>query len=131
MKNSAGVGMDDTVKRVNTQSKLCPQQKFALVGYSQGAGVIHGAFQSKDRTYPKAKGPRPVLDGDAKKKIVAVVTFGDPAFMGSANPKRTALVFPIPPDFQSKFKLNCAHGDPVSGLAYMLSEAFTDLGAEL
>ena len=101
------------------------------MGYSQGAGVIHGAFQSKDRTYPKAKGPRPVLDGDAKKKIVAVVTFGDPAFMGSANPKRTALVFPIPPDFQSKFKLNCAHGDPVSGLAYMLSEAFTDLGAEL
>jgi cutinase len=107
LKESARKGMDDVINRLNKQSKLCPDQDFTLVGYSQGAGVIHGIFQGAGRTYPGQKGTAPVLDPSVLPKIKALVTFGDPGFRGE-------LVFPYPKEFQSRVKINCAHKDPVS-----------------
>jgi Cutinase len=40
--------------------------KFAIVGYSQGAGVMH----SSDKR----------ITGDIRKKVVAAVMFGDPSY---------------------------------------------------
>jgi len=114
LKHSAGLGMDDVINRLNTQAKACPEQHFALVGYSQGAGVVHGIFQGESRTYPGSKGKLPVLENDVIPKILAIVTFGDPGFMGETNPNpRAKLVFPIPKGLEAKTMINCSHGDPV------------------
>jgi Cutinase len=106
--------MDDVIRRLNSQSKACADQRFALVGYSQGAGVIHGIFQGATRTYPNSTGKLPVLEPQVIPKILAIVTFGDPGFMGQDNSNpRAKLVFPIPKDLQAKTMINCSHGDPV------------------
>jgi cutinase len=110
LKASGGVGIDDIINRLNKQVKLCPQQLFSLVGYSQGAGVVHGIFEYENRTYPGAVGARPILDqASVLPKISSIVTFGDPGFRGDYK-----LVYRIPAELQSKLKINCSHGDPVS-----------------
>jgi pimeloyl-ACP methyl ester carboxylesterase len=84
-------GAVDVVQRVVSQSLKCPRQTFALVGYSQGAGVMHRAADDLPRSlYPKIK---------------ALVMFGDPSV-------RTGTRFPA--ELQAKLLQNCAKGDPVS-----------------
>ncbi|TKX24094.1 cutinase-like protein 5 [Elsinoe australis] len=58
-------GSSDVVARLRRQSAACPDQKFALVGYSQGAVVMRAAVTS--------------LSTSIQNKIVALVMFGDPA----------------------------------------------------
>ena len=61
---SRNVGRDDIVKHLTEQAKKCPNQKYAMVGYSQGADVVHsGVAQLDPSLYPR---------------IVALVMFGDP-----------------------------------------------------
>jgi cutinase len=109
--DSAPVGEDDVINRLNHQSKECPKQKFALVGYSQGAGVVHGAFASTKRPYPGGPAVRPKLDAGVMDKILALVMFGDPAYSGSTGPSNVAPTFPDP--LYAKLRENCAPGDPV------------------
>jgi cutinase len=110
LKASGGVGKDDVINRLNKQVKLCPDQLFSLVGYSQGAGVIHGIFEYENRTYPGAVGTLPTLDqASTLAKISSIVTFGDPGFRGDYK-----LVYRIPAELQSTLKINCSHGDPAS-----------------
>jgi Cutinase len=67
---SRALGSQDVINRLKAQSSQCPNQKYALVGYSQGAGVIHAAMKDIDASlYPK---------------IVALVMFGD---FGSQYPQ--------------------------------------------
>jgi predicted esterase len=49
--NSESLGVTDTVNHVVNQASLCPKQVFALVGYSQGADLMHNAT-IKLNTYP-------------------------------------------------------------------------------
>lgn len=58
------VGQTDVVNRLKKMDKECPDMKFALVGYSQGAMVMHQAD--------------PNIPADIRKKIVAAAMFGDP-----------------------------------------------------
>jgi cutinase len=88
---SLSTGVQDTIGRLNRQIKACPDQTFAIVGYSQGAGVMHSAAAK--------------FDPAVIPKIVAAVMFGDPGF-------KRASAFPVP--IQSKLKENCNPGDPVS-----------------
>lgn len=81
------------VNRLVSQSELCPDQTFALVGYSQGAGVMHSAADK----VPKELFP----------KIKALAMFGDPG-------ERLGREFPA--ELQGKVLQNCAEGDPVSNL---------------
>jgi type IV secretory pathway VirJ component len=92
-------GVTDVINRLTEQDKACPNQKFALVGYSQGAGVMRGAA-------PKI--PQAIQD----RKIAAVVMYGDPGLKRNAK---------FPPALQSKLFENCAPGDPVrsSHLAHL------------
>ena len=56
-------GGEDVIIHLKSQSAKCPNQKYALVGYSQGAGVMHQAMSKIDSSlYPK---------------IIALVMFGD------------------------------------------------------
>jgi len=61
----ADQGAKDTIQRLTTKDKECPDMKYAIVGYSQGAGVMHSA----DRSIPASIRP----------KILAAVMFGDPS----------------------------------------------------
>jgi predicted alpha/beta-fold hydrolase len=54
------------VKYLNNQNKACPNQKFAIVGYSQGAMVMHLAFNNKEE----------VVSASAVKQIVGGAMFG-------------------------------------------------------
>lgn len=85
-------GRRDVIDRLEQQSRQCPDQTFALVGYSQGAGVMHAAIER--------------LDEDIFPKIKALVMFGDPDF-GDGE-------FAFPEELRDKVFQNCADGDPVS-----------------
>jgi cutinase len=91
---SVSTGSNDTVQRLSTQDIACPDQKFALVGYSQGAGVMRRAAPA-------------ISPSIQQSKILAVVMFGDP---GLKNPARGQFS----PMIQTRLFENCAVGDPVS-----------------
>lgn len=57
-------GSTDVVNRLTKLSSECPNTKFALIGYSQGAMVMHTAA---------SKIPPAIQD-----KVLALVMFGDP-----------------------------------------------------
>jgi pimeloyl-ACP methyl ester carboxylesterase len=81
-------GPRDVVQRIASQMKECPDERFALVGYSQGGGVISRAAQ--------------LLTPEQINKIDAVVTYGA---------KGT-----FPEVLQKKWLNNCAPGDLCGGL---------------
>ncbi len=85
------------MNRLKLQAIACPNQKFALVGYSQGAGVMHAA--AKDI---------PIY---LYSRIKSIVMFGDPYHrLGDALSR-----FPV--GLNSKVKQVCAPGDPVSDIS--------------
>jgi cutinase len=99
-KTSKETGAADVVKHLDEQSKACPQQDFVLVGYSQGADVMHLA----SRKIPAALYPR----------IVALVMFGDPGNRGpNSRSPLGGIVSTFPEELQNKLKENCEKGDPV------------------
>ncbi|KDN42361.1 hypothetical protein RSAG8_06852, partial [Rhizoctonia solani AG-8 WAC10335] len=61
-KTSILKGATMTVQHIKKQAELCPNQRFVLGGYSKGAMVIHSMK----------------LSDHIKKKIAAIVVFGDP-----------------------------------------------------
>jgi len=58
-------GVEDGLRRIQQQDKACPQTQFALIGYSQGAGVMINVAKK--------------LPASIEPKVKAVVMFGDPA----------------------------------------------------
>lgn len=63
-KTSPDVGVADTLRHINERAVACPDQKYALSGYSQGAVVMHRAAIKLDKTI-------------LKDRIIATATFGD------------------------------------------------------
>ena len=106
--NSTRIGAEDVIARLQKQSNACPNQKFAIVGYSQGSMVARLALSSASNLSPDTFG-----------KIVGGATFGDPASQGK-NISSTLPGLPrkfVPPPFagalDSKVKVYCVPGDPV------------------
>ena len=69
------------VDTLDVQHEACPDQRFVLLGYSQGALVIGDALAD-----PEARlvgGTVGEIDADAADAIIAVVFYGDPRFVGS------------------------------------------------
>jgi hypothetical protein len=97
---SGELGSQDVINYLKAQSSKCPDQKYALAGYSQGAGVIHQAMKKIDATlYPK---------------IVALVMFGDFGNKGSNILTPFGSINPdFPPPLALKLKQNCYPGDPI------------------
>ncbi|KEY69378.1 hypothetical protein S7711_08133 [Stachybotrys chartarum IBT 7711] len=90
--SSTRQGAEDVVNRLTTQAAACPGQTFSLVGYSQGAAVMHAAARSIPRSlYPRIK---------------SLVMFGD----GYLRLGDTLSRFPAGLD--EKVKQVCAEGDP-------------------
>ncbi|KAF2670435.1 alpha/beta-hydrolase [Microthyrium microscopicum] len=86
-----GLDVADRLKKMSTE---CPKMKFVLVGYSQGAAVMHAATNKR-------------IPEELYSKIIALVMYGDPVFKMSAIPA-------FPAALQSKLLENCAVGDSVS-----------------
>ncbi|MFE0518086.1 cutinase family protein [Streptomyces sp. NPDC058954] len=101
---SAGQGNADLVNHVNGQAAACPNQRFILVGYSQGANVVDNSIGiSSDgavvgspivATLPAAVAPR----------VAAVLLFGNPI---------RALGKSVTGPYQSRTIDFCAKGDPI------------------
>lgn len=101
---SASKGNADLVKHVTDQAAACPNQKFILGGYSQGANVVDNSIGiSSDgalvggkivATIPAAIEPR----------VAAVLLFGNPI---------RAIGRSVTGTYQARTKDYCANGDPV------------------
>ena len=101
---SAAQGNADLVNHVNSQAASCPNQRFILVGYSQGANVVDNSIGiSSDgavvgspivATIPAALEPR----------VAAVLLFGNPI---------RALGKSVTGTYQSRAIDFCAKGDPI------------------
>ncbi|KAL7272789.1 hypothetical protein RUND412_004388 [Rhizina undulata] len=81
-------GASDVEKRITARAAACPNMKFAVAGYSQGAMVVHSIK----------------LSAALKSKIAAIAVFGDPY-------RLLMTTFPI--DDQTAVYKDCASGDPV------------------
>jgi pimeloyl-ACP methyl ester carboxylesterase len=92
-------GVEDIVRRITSQATACPKQTFALVGYSQGASVMHRAA---DRL------PLSVLP-----RIKSVVMFGDP------YKRLGGLGGQFPYSLRARVLQLCADGDPVSLASFL------------
>ena len=69
------------VDTLNVQHEACPDQRFVLLGYSQGALVIGDALADPDARL--VGGTVGEVDPGAADAIIAVVFYGDPRFVGS------------------------------------------------
>jgi hypothetical protein len=99
-KDSKAKGAADVVKHLTEASKACPQQNYVLIGYSQGADVMHQAASQ--------------ISPDLYQRIVALVMFGDPGNKGpNAKSPMGGSVPKFPALLAEKVKENCAKGDPV------------------
>jgi cutinase len=88
--NSTLAGVADVIRRLTSRTVECPDQTFALVGYSQGASVMRLAVESlPEEIYPKIK---------------ALVMFGDPSLRSGDE---------FPEALQDRLLENCAPGDMV------------------
>jgi cutinase len=106
--------MDDAINRLNKQNTECPDQTFAIVGYSQGAGVWHSAMGPSPGEQLVLLPPnRPKLNESVLPKIKAAVMFGDPGFKGVEGPMGIYSP-PFPAAVEAVLRENCGPGDPVS-----------------
>ncbi|KAF1811183.1 alpha/beta-hydrolase [Eremomyces bilateralis CBS 781.70] len=98
---SPELGVQTLLQHLQTQVTACPDQKFALSGYSQGAVVLHRAAVD--------------FTPEIFERVVAAVTFGDGGQQATAaNPIYDSPVGPIPKwpeQMEGKYKFNCVQGD--------------------
>ncbi|WP_053385860.1 cutinase family protein [Leucobacter japonicus] len=83
VKEGGTIGARTLVDILNVQSEACPDQRFVLLGYSQGALVIGDSLSPpEDRMVGETVG---TVDEGAMERVLAVVLFGDPRFEGAAE----------------------------------------------
>ncbi|KAI5803921.1 cutinase [Geopyxis carbonaria] len=101
-------GASDALKHMQETAASCPDTKFALGGYSQGAMVVHDVNVS----------------AELKAKVVAVAVFGDPY--------RTLTSAGWPTSSTDNVYSTCAEGDPVceNGMNVMAHLSYTDKTTE-
>jgi len=87
-----------------SQAAACPQQRFVLVGYSQGANVVDNSIGiSSDGAI--VGGPIvATIPADLAPRIAAILLFGNPI---------RAIGRSVTGTYQSRTKDYCALGDPI------------------
>ncbi|KAK1713334.1 cutinase-domain-containing protein [Colletotrichum acutatum] len=86
-------GSRDVVNRLKSQAAACPNQNFSLVGYSQGASVMHAAAAD--------------IPAELYGRIKSLVMFGDGYL------KLGASLSKFPAGLNEKVRQVCAAGDPI------------------
>ena len=102
---SAGQGSTDLTNHLVAQAAACPNQKFVLGGYSQGATVVDKSVGLPAGSFVGG-GAGKVIPANLAPRVSAVVAFGNPAAIvgGKLTQSKT---------YGSKAKEFCAAGDPV------------------
>lgn len=77
---SAPQGVTDLVNHVNAEAQSCPDQRYVLLGYSQGALVVGDALVAPSGRAYRQTGP--TLSSAATQRIEAVGMYGSMRFTG-------------------------------------------------
>ncbi|MFG2001133.1 cutinase family protein [Spirillospora sp. NPDC048911] len=103
---SASQGNTDLVNHVTAQAASCPNQKFILVGYSQGANVVDNSIGiSSDGAL--VGGPiTKTIPASIQPRVAALLLFGNPI---------RAIGRRVTGTYQSRTLDLCADGDPICG----------------
>ncbi|MGI5430647.1 cutinase family protein [Streptomyces sp. CA-179760] len=101
---SAAQGNLDLVNHVKSQAAACPNQKFVLVGYSQGANVVDNSIGISSAGAVVGSPIVATLPAAVEPKVAAVLLFGNPI---------RALGKSVTGTYQSRTLDLCAQGDPV------------------
>jgi cutinase len=101
---SAAQGNMDLVNHVKSQAAACPNQKFVLVGYSQGANVVDNSIGISSAGAVVGSPIVATLPAAVEPKVSAVLLFGNPI---------RALGKSVTGTYQSRSLDICAKGDPV------------------
>ncbi|GEM34875.1 cutinase [Nocardia neocaledoniensis NBRC 108232] len=99
--SSVSDGTRAMTSHVLAQAAACPEQRFVLVGYSQGAVVTHGVLGSAAATVLPGIW---VLPPELSPRIVAVLLFGDPLRLVGGT---------VAPLYADRAENYCTAGDPV------------------
>jgi len=102
--NSASQGNADLVQHVKDQAAACPNQKFILGGYSQGANVVDNSIGiSSEGAVVGGKIVATIPDA-IEPRVAAVLLFGNPI---------RAVGRSVTGTYQARTKDYCANGDPI------------------
>ncbi|MDK1346670.1 cutinase family protein [Streptomyces sp. 378] len=101
---SAAQGNRDLVNHVKSQAAACPNQKFVLVGYSQGANVVDNSIGISSAGAVVGSPIVATLPAAVEPKVAAVLLFGNPI---------RALGKSVTGTYQGRTLDLCAQGDPV------------------
>jgi cutinase len=101
---SAAQGNRDLVNHVQSQAASCPNQRFILVGYSQGANVVDNSIGISSAGAVVGSPIVATLPAAVEPKVSAVLLFGNPI---------RALGKSVTGTYQSRTLDICAQGDPV------------------
>ncbi|EFL36856.1 cutinase [Streptomyces viridochromogenes DSM 40736] len=101
---SAAQGNADLVNHVRSQAAACPNQKFVLVGYSQGANVVDNSIGVSSAGAVVGSPIVAQLPAAVEPKVAAVLLFGNPI---------RAIGKSVTGTYQSRTLDICAKGDPV------------------
>ncbi|MDX2700211.1 cutinase family protein [Streptomyces ipomoeae] len=113
---SAAQGNADLVNHVRSQAAACPNQRFILVGYSQGANVVDNSIGISSAGAVVGSPIVATIPAALEPKVAAVLLFGNPI---------RALGKSVTGTYQSRTIDFCATGDPVC------ENGGTDVGAHL
>lgn len=103
---SASTGNRDLVNHVNSQAAACPNQRFILVGYSQGANVVDNSIGISSNGAAVGGPIVATIPAAIEPRVSAILLFGNPI---------RAIGRRVTGTYQSRTLDTCAIGDPVCG----------------
>ncbi|RNF89436.1 cutinase family protein [Streptomyces botrytidirepellens] len=101
---SAAQGNADMVNHVKSQAAACPNQRFVLVGYSQGANVVDNSIGISSAGAVVGSPIVATIPAALEPKVAAVLLFGNPI---------RAIGKSVTGTYQSRTIDFCAKGDPI------------------
>jgi cutinase len=101
---SAAQGNADLVNHVRSQAASCPNQRFVLVGYSQGANVVDNSIGISSAGAVVGSPIVATIPAALEPRVAAVLLFGNPI---------RAIGKSVTGVYQSRTIDFCAAGDPV------------------
>jgi cutinase len=97
-------GNADLVAHVTAQAAACPQQRFVLVGYSQGANVVDNSIGISSAGSPVGGPIVATIPAELAPRIAAILLFGNPI---------RSIGREVTGPYRNRTKDYCADGDPV------------------
>lgn len=102
--NSVATGNRDLVEHVKSQAAACPNQKFILGGYSQGANVVDNSIGISSEGAVVGGKIVATIPAELEPRVAAVLLFGNPI---------RAIGRSVTGTYEARTKDYCADGDPV------------------